>query len=386
MVCPKCHYALSPFDADCPRCRNFATLGIVVPDLPQAVGEVEAAPTIPNTAVNGNQSTPTGTAEEPWYSNLDLENEKPSDEEASEAKPAQETVAKPDEIVSAVSPLTIEAFAHSALEPVLASMSKPSPAVLTSTVKRPAIRETPVHVPPTYPSPTYTPRIDNAQKNKKQKLNKKVVFLWGGFAVLAGLAFVIIRTQAAAHAQQTKASRVLTQAKGLIAQANANAIQFQQVELTPQQADVSLHTQTAQYQEALRLCRASEWLHGGETALGLKSAAVTGLQRTQADTTAQAARVLTAQVAESISLYKGRTLTDEQAASIRATLRAKCQLALADCTQTLQSDPDNSVALAQRVLALRYLGDTKSADAAFIQAITLCPNNPVLLAAKGDHG
>lgn len=386
MVCPKCHYALSPFDADCPRCRNFATLGIVVPDLPQAVGEDEASPTIPNTTVNGNQSTPTNTAEEPWYSKLDLENEKPSDEEASEAKPSQETVAKPDEIAYSVSPLPIGAFAHSAREPVSASMSKPSPVVLTSIVRQPETRETPVHVPPTYPVSTYTPRIDNAQKNKKQKLNKKMVFLWGGFAVLAGLGFIIICTQAAVHAQQTKASQVLTQAKGLIAQANANTIQFQQVELTPQQADVSLHTRAAQYQEALHLCRVSELLYSGESALGLKSAAFTGLRHTQADTKAQMARVLTTQVAESISLYKGRTLTDEQAASIRATLQAKCHLALADCAQTLQSDPDNSVALAERVLALRYLGDTKSADTAFTQALTLCPNNPVVLAARGDHG
>ena len=383
MVCPKCHYALSPFDADCPRCRNFATLGIGVPDLPQTAGEIEDEPTIPNTAANAGQSTPTGTAEEPWYSKLDLENEKLSDEKASGDKPAQETVAKPVEIVSAVSPLPIEVLAPSAPKPVMAAMSMPAPAVVTSVVKQPEIREIPAYEPPTYPVPTYTPRIDNTQKNK---LDKKAVFLLGGFAVLAGLVFVIIRTQVAAHAQQTKASQLLTQAKGLIAQANANTIQFQQVELTPEQADESLHTRTAQYQEALRLCRVSESLHGGETAFGLKSAAVTGLQRTQADTEAQSARVLTAQVTESISFYKGRTLTDEQAASIRATLRAKCQLALADCAQTLQSDPDNSVALTERVRALRYLGDTKSADAAFAQAITLCPNNPVLLAAKGDHG
>lgn len=88
-----------------------------------------------------------------------------------------------------------------------------------------------------------------------------------------------------------------------------------------------------------------------------------------------------AEVAESITVYKGQTLTDEQA----ATLRAKCHSALSDCTQSLQSDPDNSVALAEGVLALRCLGDTKSADAAFAQAITLCPNNPVLLVAKGTH-
>ena len=363
MVCPKCHFALSPFDVDCPRCRNFAALGIAVPALPQTAGDSEAEPTIPDTAANIGQSTPVVATDEPWYSKLDLGDEISSVGVASKAEPAQEIVAKPAEIVSTVFPSPAEVsrpFASNA-----ASMSKP---------------------PPTRPAPIYTPSNPNKAKKSKQRLDKKVVFLLSGFAVFLGLAFVVLRTLAATHVQQTKANQLLIQATGLIAQAQANVIQFQQTELTPTQAAKVLHTGTAKYQKALRLCHAAQLMDGGEKVLGLESVAVIGLRRIQADTEAQAARVLIAEVAESITAYKGQTLTDEQATSIRATLRTKCHSALADCTQSLQSDPDNSVALAERVLALRYLGDTKSADSAFAQAITLCPNNPVLLASKGDHG
>ena len=362
MVCPKCHFALSPFDVDCPRCRNFAALGIAVPALPQTAGDSEAEPTIPDTAANIGQSTPVVATDEPWYSKLDLGDEISSVGVASKAEPAQEIVAKPVEIVSTVSPSPAEVsrpFASNAT-----SMSKP---------------------PPTRPAPIYTPSNANKAQKSKQGLDKKVVFLLSGFAVFLGLAFIVLRTLAATHVQQTKANQFLIQAKGLIAQAQANVIQFQQTELTPTQAAKVLHTGTAKYQKALRLCHAAQLMDGGEKVLGLESVAVIGLRRIQADTEAQAARVLIAEVAESITAYKGKTLTDEQATSIRATLRTKCHSALADCTQSLQSDPDNSVALAERVLALRYLGDTKSADSAFAQAITLCPNNPVLLVAKGTH-
>ena len=371
MVCPKCHFALSPFDADCPRCKNFAALGIAVPALPQTAGDSEAEPTIPDTATNIGQSTPVVAADEPWYSKLDLGDEKSSAGVASKAEPAQEIVAKPDEIVSTAKPAEIV----STISPSPVEVSRPFASNAASMSKPPPIR----------PAPIYTPSNANKAQKSKQRLDKKVVFLLSGLAVFLGLAFVVIRTLAATHVQQTKANQLHIQAKGLIAQAQANAIQFQQTELTPTQAAKVLHTGTAKYQEALRLCHAAQLMDGGEKALGLESVAVIGLRRIRADTEAQAARVLIAEVAESITVYKGQTLTDEQAASIRATLRAKCHSALADCTQSLQSDPHNSVALAERVLALRYLGDTKLADSAFTQAITLCPNNPVLLTAKGDH-
>ena len=390
MVCPKCHFALSPFDVDCPRCRNFAALGIAVPALPQTAGDSEAEPTIPDTAANIGQSTPVVATDEPWYSKLDLGDEISSVGVASKAEPAQEIVAKPVEIVSTAKPVEIVSTAKPA---EIVSTAKPAEIVST-------ISPSPIEVsrpfasnaasmskpPPTRPAPIYTPSNANKAQKSKQRLDKKVVFLLSGFAVFLGLAFVVLRTLAATHVQQTKANQLLIQAKGLIAQAQANAIQFQQIELTPTQAAKVLHTGTAKYQEALRLSHAAQLIDGGEKVMDLESVAVIGLRRVQADTEAQAARVLIAEVAESITAYKGKTLTDEQAASIRATLRTKCHSALADCTQSLQSDPDNSVALAERVLALRYLGDTKSADSAFAQAITLCPNNPVLLAAKGDHG
>lgn len=149
MVCPKCQYSLTPFDVDCPRCRNFASLGIAVPALPQTAGDSEAKPTIPDTAANIGQSTPIVAIDEPWYSKLDLEDEKSSAEVASKDEPAQEIVARPVEVIFTISPSPAEVprpFASNAV-----SISKP---------------------PPTRPSPIYTPSNANkAQKSKQRSIN-----------------------------------------------------------------------------------------------------------------------------------------------------------------------------------------------------------------------
>jgi len=144
-----------------------------------------------------------------------------------------------------------------------------------------------------------------------------------------------------------------------------------------------MSSRTLQYQEALRLCRKSQALGQGQSLLLLQQQATSGLKQVESDASAQAAWFLTGEVARYIARYKGVPLTNEKAASIRTGLRAKCQSALVDCAQFLAADPENCVALAERVHAFRHLGDEQSANSALTHALMLCPDNPILLMEKG---
>jgi len=180
-----------------------------------------------------------------------------------------------------------------------------------------------------------------------------------------------------------EASPQLTQAGQLISQADADAARFQQTDLTPDQAAASLQTRTTQYQEAQRLCRAAR-PSGVDQSTALRDQQATrGLHQVQADAEAQSARLLTAEIGASIALYKRQTLTDMQAARIRAKLRTDSGAALADCADALKDDPANAVAWAARVQALRFLGEPKAADAALARAMTLAPGSPILLTLGG---
>jgi len=224
---------------------------------------------------------------------------------------------------------------------------------------------------------------------------KSPSFLFGGIAALAVLSLVVLLsllifgTGTAAHKSSTTANPtlsadpMLSRASDLISQANATQIQFQQSDLTPEIAANSLHSRTLQYQEALRLCRGSQASGRGQPSLILQQQATSGLKQVESDSSAQAARLLTGEVAKNIARYKGASLSDEKAASIRMGLRAECQSALVDCAQSLDIDPKNCVALAERVHAFRHLGDEQSANSTLTHALMLCPDNPILLTEKG---
>ncbi len=368
MECPKCHFALSPFDADCPRCKNFATLGFALP-APVAAQNAETDLDDVNTADNLNQAASPDTVGKPWYSQLDLADQGLKDKGSDVESRAVETktaTAPPlaSKLVRTIPPQTITPA------PVF------MPRVPRRSIAQPDIQDAP------------TIRMSSA---KTSSFGKSKSFLFGGIAVLAVLCLVVLlillifETGATARKPSAPVNPMLSRAIDLISQANATKIQFQQSDLTPEDAAISIHSRTMQYQEALRLCRASQASDEAQMSLQIQQEATVGLRQVEADASAQAARLLTAEVAKSIAQYKGATLTNEQAASIRTSLRAKCQAALADCDQSFHDDPTNSVALAERVHAFRHLGDEKSADSALARALILRPDNSILLSEKGIH-
>ncbi len=214
---------------------------------------------------------------------------------------------------------------------------------------------------------------------------KPLAFAAVALAVVALSIWLGLSLSKAGRNHSAEASPQLTQASQLIAQADADAAQFQQTDLMPEQAAASLQTRTTQYQEAQRLCQTARSSGADQSTLSRdQQAAVRGLHQVQADTEAQSARLLTAEIGASIALYKQQTLTDAQAARIRAKLRTDGEAALADCVGALKEDPANAVAWASRVRALRFLGEPKVADAALAHALTLAPDNPILLTLGGQ--
>ena len=381
MVCPKCHFALSPFDVDCPRCRNFATLGIALPvpaqNAENDLGNVSAVD-------NLSQAAAQDIVGKSWYSQLDLKDKELEDKELEEKEFEDQEAAAESRSVEK----------KTAITPPLAS--KPL---------RPAPKQT------ITPAPVFRPRVPRGSmacqedmqdaptiqmhRDETSNLVKSSSFLFGGIAALAVLSLVVLLsllifgTGTAAHKSSTTANPtlsadpMLSRASDLISQANATQIQFQQSDLTPEIAANSLHSRTLQYQEALRLCRGSQASGRGQSSLILQQLATSGLKQVESDSSAQAARLLTGEVAKNIALYKGASLSDEKAASIRMGLRAECQSALVDCAQSLDIDPKNCVALAERVHAFRHLGDEQSANSTLAHALMLCPDNPILLKEKG---
>ena len=370
MVCPKCHFALLPFDADCPRCRNFAALGI---DLPVPTHTAESILSNTSPLDNRSKAEPQDTAGNQWYSQLDLEDER-LENEGLEDK---------------------EAVANRRF-------------VVTKTVTMPPSARKPVRPIPRQaisPSPIFKPRVPRASMACQENMQDVSTiqfhpaetssfvqippFLFASVALLAALGLVILlsspifRTGTTARNPSITTNPMLLRASDLISQANATRTQFQQSELTPEIAANSLHLRTLQYQEALRMCQASQASGQAQSSLLIQQQAASGLKQVESDSWAQVARVLTAEVTKDIARYKGASLTDEKAASIRTSLRAKCQAALVDCAQSLDADPVNSVALVERVHAFRHLGDEQSANSALAHAILLCPGNPILLPEKG---
>ncbi len=79
MECPKCSYALSAFDMECPRCRNFAANGIVVPNV-QGHAQTKEAELYPTT--DSSQTASAIATGELWYSKLNLDDKEPVSEAA----------------------------------------------------------------------------------------------------------------------------------------------------------------------------------------------------------------------------------------------------------------------------------------------------------------
>ena len=367
MECPKCQYALSPFDVDCPRCKKFAELGIAVPTLSSPANPVEADAALPSAANEVSVSTQSAVSTELWYSKLDLMDEGAATEDATPSR--GENVAS-EKLAVPQSSGTVSA---SPAPKVVREPISPSRVKSTMSAKGSNTQIKPVEV---LPPAALLPK-------ERQGLGKNHLFVLGSFVIVSGIVWFAIHAGAASHNQHAKAGRILAEAKELVAQANVTTAQFQQVDFTPEAANNFLRLRTLQYQKAAQLCQSVKSPDTMQTATSVEAAAARGLYEVQADTKAQTARALTAQVAEEIAHYKRLTLTDQQAASIRAELRAKCQSALNDCTQSLQTDPANAVAHAERVRALRYLGDAKSADASLTDALQVCPSNPILLSLKG---
>jgi len=293
MECPKCSYALSAFDVDCPRCRNFAANGIVVPSIQEPAQAKETEPNEANSATNLSQNPPaTGEA---WYSKLDLDDKEPV------VEASQPIESKPSDGQHSSQMLPINPAATQVAEPSL------------------GIRYTQPHKPP-----AIQPRPDETQGS-----TKPAAFIISGLAACVILGLLVIWIVAKPSAMSSNGNQIFSQHNNLSVKASSR-------------------------QEL----------------------------QAEADAKAQAAQSLNAEVAYSIARYKGQALTDEQAASIRESLRTKCHLSLRDCAQSLQKDPANVLALAEKVRALRYLGKAKPADIALSSALALYPNNPLLLAER----
>lgn len=367
MECPKCQYALSPFDVDCPRCKKFAELGIAVPTLSSSAPSVETHTSLLVPPSENSTSTQSAGSVEPWYAKLDLMDECAA---AGDAVPSNDENSAPKKLPSPQVHGTVSAspspkfVRESALPLRVKSMM---PVEVLNTPTKPA---------EVLPPATLLPK-------ERQGFSKNSVFALGSLVIVCSTAWLAIHAGSISHDRHTKAGRMLAEAKELVTQANVTTSQFQQVDLAPEAARESLQLRTLQYQKAEQLCQSAKSLDAMQTSTSVKAATTRGLYKVRADTKAQTARALTAQVAEEITHYKSLTLTDQQAASIRAKLRAECQSVLGDCAQSLQTDPANPVALAERVRALRYLGDAKSADASLTDALQVCPSNSILLSLKG---
>ena len=368
MECPKCHFALSPFDADCPRCKNFATLGIALP-APVAAQNTKADLGDVNTADNLIQAASPDTVGKPWYSQLDLSDQGLEDK-------GSDVVSRAVETKTATSPHLARKLVRT-IPPLAITPA----AIFIPRVPRRSIAQQDIQ-------DAATTQMSPAETSS---LGKSTSFLYGGIAVLGGLSLVVLLLLLIFEAGTTTrkpsppANSMLSRASDLITQANATQTQFQQIDLTPEIAATSLHSRTMQYNESLRLCRGSHASGDEQMSLFIQQKAANGLKQVEADSSAQAARYLTAEVAKSIAQYKGAKLTNGQAASIRTSLRAKCQAALVDCDHSLHDDPTNSVALAERIHAFRHLGDEKSADSALARALILRPDNSILLREKSIH-
>ena len=397
MQCPKCGYVLTPFEVDCPRCKIFDWFVSVPP------AKLENTDDVPASEAAGPVTLPTV----PLASELDAEDKKRSPalvpcplcqhlvsphalQCPSCGHPMASTATKPEaaKSVSTVLPVT--------------AMKPAAPIASVREVGLPARRPIPVPLPP---RPSVSPAVAIPQAAPPRELPltparevrlepqtfreertsyKPLAFAAVALAVVALSIWLGLSLSRAGRNHPAEASPLLRQASQLISQADADALQFQQTELTPEQATVSLQTRTTQYQEAQRLCQAAAPSGADQsTRLRNQQAATSGLHQVQADTEAQSARLMTAEIGASIALYKHQTLTDTQAARIRSKLRADCGAALTDCADALKDDPANAVAWASRVRALRFLGEPKAADAALAHALKLSPGSPILLAQGG---
>ena len=353
MKCPKCHYALSPFEIICPRCINFANLGIdnTVLSLPEQT--VESSSNISDASFDVSQT------DQPWYSKLDLDDN----------NPVAEIVTEPDKIEPAYAS-HIESL-QGLINTKVVTISEPSGSPVTKIVdsQRMIAGRTPV-----YPPSNIVPR------SKNRKRFNIFPFILLGSLLTMGVVLIVARNKYTLYIRHTRAIQVIKQADNILIQANASAAHFQQVELDPQQSIESFQLRTYHFQEAMRLCKAIQMLGYEQQVTGLEQDAGLGLRQVQADKEAQYARLLNASVATSITHYKRQVLTNEEAAQIRTTLQTECQTALTHVSTSLQYDPANAVALSQRVRTMRYMGDSVPAKVSLAHAILLCPNNPILSA------
>lgn len=408
MQCPKCGYVLTPFEVDCPRCKIFDWFVSAPPEI--SPEDTAASPA-------SEADAPAAAPSVPLASEL-----KGEDRGAATALipcPLCQHPVSPHALQcpSCGHPMTPLPPEPEATKPVIApkpaALVKPA-AVQPVAAMRPVVPVPPVReiIPPTQrvipdssaPRPSIAPAVAVPQVPAARELplapagelrlspppsqeawpHKPLALVAAALAVVAASIWLGLSLSRAGHIHPATVSPQLTQASQLISQADADAARFQQTDLTPDQAAASLQTRTTQYQEAQRLCQASFPLGAGRAiALSDQQAAARGLHQVRADTEAQSARLLTAEIGASIALYKRQTLTDAQAARIRAKLRTDSSAALSDCANAIKDDPANAVAWAARVQGLRFLGESKAADVALAHALTLAPGNPILVAQGG---
>lgn len=195
MECPKCQYALSDFDINCPRCKNFADLGLSVP----ASSIVEEA---------GAPESPVGS-EKAWYSKLDL-----MDADLA-ADPAPSVQEDSHPIVPSV-PL---------ISPVPQFQRLPSRSVSTPVLKAsssPVITPVLSGVLPggdTNPLPISMPA---ASSHTKRRAGKTPTFAVAGLAVAVGAIWFVVHSDIVSHEPQAESSR-MREAQKTVAQAASKA-------------------------------------------------------------------------------------------------------------------------------------------------------------------
>ncbi len=346
MQCPKCGYVLTPFEVDCPRCKIFDWFVSVPP---------EVAPTEPegvDASAASEVDSPAAVPEVPLASELVIRDTNPNaalvpcplcqhpvSPRALQCPNCGHPMASPSAKPEATKPVAAArpvaavkpAASASPVPPVREIIPPPPQIVAASPPPRPIAAPTvavsrvaaPREAPPIrVPEVRLEPQMVTETYPEKRVSYKPLVLAAFGLAVVVCTCWLIVSLSKTGRNRTDESSPLLAQASRLISQADADAARFQQTDLTPEQATASLQSRTTQYQEVQRLCQAATSSGADQiTRLRDQQAATHGLHQVQADTEAQSARLLTAEIGASIALYKHETLTDTQEAGIRAKLR-----------------------------------------------------------------
>ena len=246
MECPKCRYALSAFDVNCPRCKNFADLGLPVPNLSATASSLDNN-SAPSTVETIGLPEP-AESEKAWYSKLDLMDAKPATEDAAPA--VQENLPP---IISSTPQFQSLSSQLAVSKPIPKAIFIPSPAPNNArpggdAVSRPAV-------------------ISAAPAPIRGKADSIRIFAAISFAAAVGAVWFVVHPKTVSREQQAKSSwinashnpvaqaDIKAQAAGVLVSEVATSIAYDKtLTLTDQQAAILRTGLRAKCRSALADC------------------------------------------------------------------------------------------------------------------------------------